>query len=306
MYNQEIVYKKDSNEVEKFDFDRYILKYDEVNDRYYVEFNGEIVYLYVWAKLNDNTYRHIFADYNGVKKPVIMKAGFLDGDVDYLFYCVYPLGEENPFTNKLFILDWNRDAKLTCQYNEENDYYEWFRVEEIYKPFMYIAENNSEYGYDKDIVLPNVLEENVKDGVVQFLDEDLEREILPEYMNAEVNSWKSDTLYKVGDKVSYEEKIYKCLQEHLSENSFDTSKWSEDGYLKNYEPCLPIYYGIPNSHNTILKTINAYEKKGHYWYGRKFVFFELHFSPRMKNNIDNFTICFYNDINNNSPEFLLI
>ena len=45
-------------------------------------------------------------------------------------------------------------------------------------------------------------------------------------------------------------------------------------------PLLPLFYGIPRSQNAILQNINIYEKQGHYWYGKKFVFFEVHFSNR--------------------------
>ena len=249
-------------------------------------------------------------------KPLVVKPQVLRKDVDYIFYCVYPKGEENPLADKLFICEWDPSIKLTCEYNEETGFYEWFRIEEAYKPFVYYANENETYGYDKDIVLPYILEENILDEqddesnelkhYVQFLNEDKEREILPDYMNAVVNKWMPNVSYKLNDKVSYNEKIYKCLQNHISSDIFNESKWFDCGYLKNYQPYLPLYYGIPHSHDTILKTINAYEKEGHYWYGRKFIFYEVHFSFKFKNNIDNFTIDFYNDINDNSPEFLLI
>jgi hypothetical protein len=55
-----------------------------------------------------------------------------------------------------------------------------------------------------------------------------------------------------------------------------------------------------------LSRLNNKESDGYYWTGRKFCFFEVHFSPMYNNNIDNFSIDFYNYKNNRSPEFQLI
>lgn len=263
--NQEFVYKK-NGKLQDFDFHHYILHYDEKKDRYWVEYEGSIVYLYVWRKISDDDYRQVFADYNGKMLPVIQKSNILDGNVNYKFYCVYQIGKTNPFVNALFECDWDDDLKLTCEYNEETGVYEWFRIKQVEHPYVYYAEHNQEYGFDKDIVLPYITEENIIDGKVTFLDLESEKDLLPDYMEETVDDQK----------------------------------------VKIYTPTLPLFYGIPNSHNTRLKVLNNKEKEGEYWYDRKFVFFELHFSPKFEKNIDNFTIPFYNDVNNNSPEFLLI
>lgn len=74
---------------------------------------------------------------------------------------------------------------------------------------------------------------------------------------------------------------------------------------KEYMPIIPLFCAIPYSHDTVLKNINAKEKEGNYWYGRKFIFYEIHFEPKYR-DADTFTIDFYNHVNENSPEFQLI
>ena len=262
--NQEIVYNK-NGDPQKFEFQHYVLKYDDERKAYYVKFEGEKEYLYVWTKLPDeDDYKQVFSDENG-ECPVIQKFGIINDEDNLIYkcYCVYPENSNIPFINCLFEIE-NTDIYLTCEYDEEKGIYEWFRIKQSKSPYVYYAKDNTDYGYDKDIVLPYIIEENIVDGKVTFLNVEEEKELLPEYMEG------------------------------------------------IYQPTLPLYYAIPNSQNTRLKNINEYERKGNYWYGRKFIFYELHFSPKfnenneLEKNIDNFTIPFYNDVNENSPEFLLI
>lgn len=250
--SQEFVYKK-NGDIQDFDFQRYILRYDEKTKQYYADFNGNKIYLYVYRKDENNEFKQVYAEIDGEYKPLIQKASILDGIVDFVFYTVYRKGYNIPFTNALFECEWDENLKLTCEFDEETGIYQWFRIKEIENPYVYYASENTSYGFDRDIVLPNIKEEHIEDGKVIFMNED----ILPDYMEGE------------------------------------------------YKPILPLYFANTNSQNAILKEINAYEKEGHYWYERKFVFYEIHFSPKY-NDMDNFTIDFYNHKNENSPEFLLI
>lgn len=256
--NQEFVYKK-NGDIQDFDFQKYTISYDEKNNRYIGNFEGNVVYLYVYDKIDDNTYRQIFTEIDGEMKPLIQKSSILSGDIDYQGFVVYKEGETIPFTNALFKCDWEDDLYLTCEYDEETGIYEWFKIKEVENPYVFYHEENPVWQFDKDIVLPNITEEHIKDGVVKFLDLDEEKDLLPEYMEG------------------------------------------------TYNPTLPLFFAIPNSHNAVLQKINSSEKNdAEYWYGRKFIFYEVHFSPKFKKNIDNFTIDFYNHVNDNSPEFQLI
>ena len=248
--NEKIGYITENNDIYNNGIETYSVEYIGDGDK-------QKLFFYVYKKMDDNSYKQVFAKVGDEFKPVIQKACILEGNVDFIFYTVYKQGSKLPFTNALFICEWDENLKYTCNYNAETGVFEWFRVNEAINPYVYFASENENYGYDKDIILPNITEEYIENGKVKFLDEELEKELLPEYMEGE------------------------------------------------YKPTLPLYFAIPNSHNAILKNINDYEKKGNYWYGRKFIFFEVHFSPRYRNE-DNFTIDFYNHKNENSPEFQLI
>lgn len=379
--SQEFVYKKNSTELQDFDFQRYTLKrknnnihigtivgndvYNEkgkllwhingnkifnihnkqigkiVDEKYIVDnnneplafiegdriyhegiptysadFDGETMYLYVYRQMDDGQFKQVFTKLPGSDEyvPVIQKASILDGNVDYVFYTVYRKGSKIPFTNALFECDWDENLKLTCEYDEEKGIYQWFRIKEVENPYVYLASNNSSYGFDKDIVLPNIKET----GEYKFFDEELEKDLLPDYMkDSPIDDWKIGVNYNVNDKVIYRGYEYTCIIKHTSDYVFNPEKWSKGENIKEYKPTLPLFFAIPNSHNNVLKNINKYEKEYNYWYGRKFLFYEVHFSPKYEKNIDNFTIDFYNRVKNikdgeeqifneNSPEFLLI
>lgn len=265
-YNGKLWYKISNQEIikdETYNNKRYVIKYNKEEDYYYIEFDGIDSYVRVYKKINDNSYVQAYANMgtpeNPDYRPLLQKSTTFDGKVDWIYYMVYPEGTELPITNTLFITDfeWDSGSKYICEKNNEG-YYEWFKVEQVENPYIYRASANSDYGYDKDIVLPFVSDENVKNNQVTFLNIEEEQELLPEYMEGK------------------------------------------------YTPTLPLFYSISNSQDAILQNINTYEKEGHNWYGKKFVFFELHFSPRYKKDIDKFTILFYNDVNENTPGFLLI
>ena len=269
-YEGKLWYKVSNQEIINDDFigRKFTIKYNKEEDYYYIE---NLSSFRVYKKIDENSYTQVFAnigdDSNPDWKPVVIRTSSINQRVNWLFYMVYPEGTEVPLTNSLFETDfeWDKGSKYICELNDDG-YYEWFKVKQAENPYIYYASNNTKYGYDKDIVLPYVSDDNVKDGQVTFLDLEIEKDLLPDYM----------------EEISNDEKI------------------------KIYNPTLPLFYAIPNSQNAILQNINAYEKQGHYWYGKKFVFFELNFSPRYKKDIDNFTILFYNSVNENVPRFLLI
>lgn len=336
--NQEILYKEDGSledfannekilnhkikkigesqnartEIEFKKMKRMLFKYDEHLDIYYINDEKFTAYMNVYAKMDNNTYKKIFAKYGDEYKELVQKTIIVDGDVEYKFYVVYPKVVNNrvsdrkvPFTDCLITLDWDRDSHYICKVNEYGDY-EWFKVQQIQNPYVYYANRNTEYGYDKDIVLPNVSFEHLNGGVLKFLDLEEEPNLLPECMRAELPDWETEYEYNVGDEVIYKDYIYKCITKHASTLEFDESKWENEGHARSYQPLLPLYYAKSKSHNTSIKYINADEKLGHNWYGRKLIFYEIHFESKYKKDVDNFTIDFYNNANENHPEFQLI
>lgn len=260
--NQEIIYR--GSTYDDFLGRKYNLKYNEEKDYYYIEYDGEEAYIFVKARNDiDDIYRDVYAWYNGEYRPLVIRSNALDGEVDYIYYTVYLKDRELPLTNLLFTCEWDPSIKIICEYDSEKDVYQWFKVgewEELDNAdrYIYKASENESYGFTKDIILPNIKSEHIdENGYVKFFNEDIEDNLLPEYMEG------------------------------------------------TYKPTLPVFFGIPRSHDTKLKQINAYEKEGNYWFGRKFVFYEVHFTPKYLNK-DAFTIDFYNHKNPNSPEFLLI
>lgn len=304
--NQEIIYKNaETKELETFEENHYTIKYDKELDLYYIDDKGGVIYIDVYAKMNDNTMKKVFAKIGNEYKEIKQKIIKYEGDIIYIYYTVYPKNSDIPLTNALIELEWDDSIKLTCEKND--DIYEWFLIKQVENPYVYYADKNTSYGYDKDIILPNIIEDNITDGKVKFLDLNEEINYLPEYMiDLKYDFWKSFTDYKIDDKVIHGEYIYKCIFNHTSEEEFNENYWEQESNAKKYTPTIPLFFAKPNSHNAVLKNMNAYEKEGNYWYGRKFLFYEVHFEPKFKKNIDIFTIDFYNSINKNSPEFLLV
>ena len=283
----------------------YYIKQDKDND-YYIDYDGDESLLYVWEKTTEDKLKQVFTVHDGEVKPVLQTLTTINGTVNYESHLIYREDDEPPLLGTLFIAEWDESLKYICEYNEEKDIYEWFQVKEIENPYVYRASENKDYGYDKDIVLPYVKDEHVIENKLQFTDDEMDNKLLPDYMiNVDISSWKEDTQYKIDDEVIYNQYIYKCKENHKSGDTFDENYWNSIGYYKQYKPTLPLFYAMPNSQNAILRKVNEYEKEGNYWYDRKFIFYEVHFSPRYLNK-DTFTIDFYNHKNPNSPEFLLI
>jgi len=258
-YDGKLLYKIGNQEIIDREIIKQVYNITEENGLYYAEFddeNGDKSAFYIYYKIDDDTFKQVYHKLNdNTYEPLIQKELMLEGEVDYNLHTIYKKGSNIPFSNAIFNFPDGR--KYICEKCEDNVSYAWFEIKEIENPYIYYAEDNQFYGYPKDIVLPNVNDEHVKDNQVKFLDIEEEKNLLPEYME------------------------------------------------KEYAPTLPLFFAIPYSHDSVLKNINAYEKEGNYWYGRKFIFYEVHFEPKYE-NADTFTIDFYNHVNENSPEFKLI
>lgn len=206
------------------------------------------------------------------------------------------------------------------------DVYAWYNGE--YRPLVIRSnalDGEVDYIYytvylkDRELPLTNLLFTCEWDPSIKIICEyDSEKDV---YQWFRVGEWEEldnadRYIYKVSENESYgftkDIILPNIKSEHIDENGYVKffNEDIEDNFLPEYmegtyKPTLPVFFGIPRSHDTKLKQINAYEKEGNYWFGRKFVFYEVHFTPKYLNK-DAFTIDFYNHKNPNSPEFLLI
>lgn len=244
-----------------------------------------------------------------VIQPVQVYTEYLNTDVDYKQYLVYEKGTMNLQENILFTLSWNPSCKFIILDGKVH------HVDVINKPWMYIPEINEMIGYPTKIVLPyisddDIIEENNKNYVLFF---DKENESLPLWKTKEIESWKSNQSYITNDVLQYNGIYYVVLNNFTSTNIFDETNMRRmtetevSEYSKTYYfPTLDLFYSYPNTNLLALSNLNNLESKSGFWTGRKFVFFELHFKPIYNNNIDNFSVDFYNHKDNRTPEFQLI
>ena len=271
----------------------------------------------------DNTYDNMYAetlDYKYVIDgnetkfklvPVKVRIQYLNTDVDYQQYLVFEKGTQNLQENIIFTLSWNPDIQFIILNGKVH------LIRSIDKPWMYLPENNEQIGYDKKIVLPYISDDDIininSKPYIKFFDSS--KESLPSWKTRIVDEWKPNTFYIEGDMFQHLDVYYIVTNEFKSGSEFviyndymrALSKREKESYDKPYYyPTMNLFYGTPNSNLTNLTRINNKENDGYYWTGRKFCFFEVHFSPMYNNNIDNFSIDFYNYKNNRSPEFQLI
>ena len=209
---------------------------------------------------------------------------------------------------------------------------QWHMIEKISKPWIYEPSLNEEIGFEKRIILPYIHDEDVENLVVRgktigkcikFFD--MDNETLPQWKVRNIEFYKVDKYYYPGDifKVNTADGLtyFKVRATFKSGENYEDYK--EDylvtldddtitRYLKPYYfPSLDLFYSNPFSvydeNGSVLpKNMENDEDNGKLLTGRKFCFFEVHFSPLYNNNIDNFTIDFYNHNNDRSPEFQLI
>lgn len=236
---------------------KFIIKWDNERKTYYTEFNGEEIYLDVYAVLEtDPTKTPIQVEgfINGTNYQLVrVWQQFNNTDVDYLNYLVYEKGTNKLEENIIFELDWNKGSEFIIQNGVVHF------ISYIDTPWMYKPELNESVGYGEEIVLPYILDYDVRDinskPYIYFFDKE----------NESLIEWKN-----------------------------------------RYYPTLDLFYSIPNTNVVSLSELNQKERKGEYWTGKKFVFFEVTFEPIYNKNIDIFSIQFYNHNQEYSPEFQLI
>ena len=236
---------------------KFIIKWDEKRKTYYTEFNSEEVYLDVYAILDtDPTKTPIQVEgfINGTNYQLVrVWQQFNNTDVDYLNYLIYEKGTNKLEENIIFELDWNRGNEFVIQNGVVHF------ISYIDNPWMYKPELNESVGYGEEIVLPYILDYDVRDI----------------------------------DSKPY---IY----------FFDKANESLIEWKERYFPTLDLFYSNLNTNVVSLSELNQKERKGEYWTGKKFVFFEVTFEPIYNKNIDIFGIQFYNHNQPNSLEFQLI
>lgn len=162
---------------------KFIIKWDNERKTYYTEFNGEEVYLDVYAVLEtDSTKTPIQVEgfINGTNYQLVrVWQQFNNTDVDYLNYLVYEKGTNKLEENIIFELDWNKGSEFIIQNGVVHF------ISYIDTPWMYKPELNESVGYGEEIVLPYILDYDVRDinskPYIYFFDK--ENESLIEWKN---------------------------------------------------------------------------------------------------------------------------
>lgn len=162
---------------------KFIIKWDNERKTYYTEFNGEEIYLDVYAVLEtDPTKTPIQVEgfINGTNYQLVrVWKQFNNTDVDYLNYLVYEKGTNKLEENIIFELDWNKGSEFIIQNGVVHF------ISYIDTPWMYKPELNESVGYGEEIVLPYILDYDVRDinskPYIYFFDK--ENESLIEWKN---------------------------------------------------------------------------------------------------------------------------
>lgn len=162
---------------------KFIIKWDNERKTYYTEFNEEEVYLDVYAVLEtDPTKTPIQVEgfINGTNYQLVrVWQHFNNTDVDYLNYLVYEKGTNKLEENIIFELDWNKGSEFIIQNGVVHF------ISYIDTPWMYKPELNESVGYGEEIVLPYILDYDVRDinskPYIYFFDK--ENESLIEWKN---------------------------------------------------------------------------------------------------------------------------
>lgn len=162
---------------------KFIIKWDNERKTYYTVFNGEEIYLDVYAVLEtDPTKTPIQVEgfINGTNYQLVrVWQQFNNTDVDYLNYLVYEKGTNKLEENIIFELDWNKGSEFIIQNGVVHF------ISYIDTPWMYKPELNESVGYGEEIVLPYILDYDVRDinskPYIYFFDK--ENESLIEWKN---------------------------------------------------------------------------------------------------------------------------
>ena len=256
-----------------------------------------------WEEIIDSEYGKY------ILKPVKVLEEKLNTTVDYVNYLIYEKGTMNLQNNIIFTLAWKPKCKFIILDGIVH------HIETIDNPWLYKPELNETKIHSETIVLPYVTDEDVKKqddkSYVQFFD--IENEVIDVWKSDVINLWKPNTQYIIGDIFTYNDLYYKVEMNFISSGVFDDKflsimdKEEVKTYTKPYFfPTMNILFAKPNTNLFLYQELNKKEDRGFFFTGRKFDFFEVHFSPIYNNNIDNFSIDFYNHIQMRSPEFQLI
>lgn len=162
---------------------KFIIKWDNERKTYYTEFNGEEVYLDVYAVLETDLTKtpiQVEGFINGTNYQLVrVWQQFNNTDVDYLNYLVYEKGTNKLEENIIFELDWNKGSEFIIQNGVVHF------ISYIDTPWMYKPELNESVGYGEEIVLPYILDYDVRDinskPYIYFFDK--ENESLIEWKN---------------------------------------------------------------------------------------------------------------------------
>lgn len=252
-----------------------------------------------WEEIIDSNYGKY------IIKPVKVFEEKLNTYVDYINYYVYEKGTTNLQENIIFTLSWKNECKFIILNGQIH------HIGSIDNPWIYKPELNETPIHNSDIVLPYITDDDVNINYIQFFD--IDNESIDVWKSKSVSLWQPNTQYIVGDIFVYNDVYYKVKNNYISSGIFDDKNLSimSDleiaSYLKPYfYPTMNILFSKPNTNFYAYKELNSAENKGAYFTGRKMDFYEVHFSPIYDNNIDNFSIDFYNHIQERSPEFQLI
>lgn len=155
---------------------KFTIKWDEERQTFYTEFSGEEVYLNVYAILEtDPTKTPIQVEglINGTNYQLVrVWQQFNNTDVDKVGYLVYQKGTDILEENIMFELDWDKGNYFVLQ----NGIVHF--VDTIDTPWMYNPENNISVGYGTKIVLPYIIDYDVKDidtnPYIRFFDAETE------------------------------------------------------------------------------------------------------------------------------------
>lgn len=256
-----------------------------------------------WEEIIDTNYGRY------IVKPVKVFEERLNTPIDYVNYLVYEKGTMNLQSDIMFTLAWKPECKFIILNGIVH------HIGTIDNPWVYKPELNETQIHDKTIVLPYVTNEDIKkDGgksYTQFFD--AKNEVIDVWKSDIIDAWKPNTQYVIGDIFTYNGLYYRVEMNFISSGVFEDTyllTMSEDEvkvYTKPYYyPTMNVLFAKPNTNLLLFQELNKKEGKGFFFTGRKFDFFEVHFSPIYNNNIDNFSIDLYNHIQKTSPEFQLI
>lgn len=176
--NTNVVYDVATQEIlENIDTTKkFVIKWDEERKTFYTHFYGEEIYLDVYAVVDtDPTKTPVPVEgfINGTTYQLVkVWQQFQDTDIDYLQYLVYEKGTTKLEENIIFSLDWKPNVEFVIQNGTVHF------IDYIDTPWMYKPDLNDHIGYGQEIVLPYIIDYDVRDidskPYVKFFDAETE------------------------------------------------------------------------------------------------------------------------------------